>query len=197
MENIDVPKIIEAAATSNLGVLSLLVLVLAFLAWRFFQKSGDKVKLVAFGLMFLGAFGFGASVMMAGPTGAAAEAVAKPNASPAPDPTPPVPEANLAPAATSPSPQGIGDISGAWRDSDGYRYAVQQNAAAFSYISTLDGQRTSSGEGTITGNRLNYKYRNEATADSGTCTGRLAADAKAIDGKCGNGMAEWGFHLER
>ena len=55
MQNLDVPKIIEAAATSNLGVLSLLVLVLAFLAWRFVQTSGDKVKLAAFGMMFVGA----------------------------------------------------------------------------------------------------------------------------------------------
>jgi hypothetical protein len=197
MQNLDVPKVIQAAATSNLGVLSLLVLVLAFLAWRFFQGSGDKVKLAAFGLMFLGAFGFGAAMMMTGPTPAPAKEAVKPSASPAAGSPAPAPEPETARATVTPGPNGVGDISGAWRDSDGYRYTVQQSGGVFSYISTLAGERTSSGEGTITGNRLNYKYRNEATADSGTCTGRLAADGRALDGKCGNGLAEWGFHLER
>src|SRR6187399_284002 len=66
MGNFNAADVIQAAATSNLGVISLLVLVLAFLAWRFFQRSDDKVKLIAFAMMFLGSAGFVASVMVAG-----------------------------------------------------------------------------------------------------------------------------------
>ena len=46
MGKFDAAEVIKAAATSNLGVISLIVLVLAFLAWRFFQQSSDRVKLV-------------------------------------------------------------------------------------------------------------------------------------------------------
>jgi hypothetical protein len=197
MGNLDVPKVIEAAATSNLGVLSLLVLVLAFLAWRFFQGSGDKVKLAAFGLMFVGAVGFGSAVMMEG-SGAAPVSPARTAA--------PTPGNSLTPASSGENrvaapietPDGkLADVAGAWRDSEGYRYAFRQNGARFSYVSTLNGERTSSGEGAITDDRLRYAYRNEATADSGTCTGRIAPDRQTIDGKCGNGTDEWGFRIER
>ena len=195
MENLDVPKVIEAAATSNLGVLSLLVLVLAFLAWRFFQGSGDKVKLAAFGLMFLGAFGFGSSVMLAG--GGPAPASPGPATTPAPSPAP-TPSVASAAAISDPAPTtGTPEIAGGWHDSDGYRYAMQQKGTTFSYVSTLKGERTSSGEGSIAGDRLRYAYRNEATADAGTCTGRFSPDRQAIDGKCGNGTDEWGFRIER
>src|SRR4029078_9716084 len=66
MGNFDAAAVIQAAATSNLGVVSLLVLVLAFLAWRFFQRSDDRTKLIAFAMMFLGAAGFVTAVMVAG-----------------------------------------------------------------------------------------------------------------------------------
>ncbi|MDT8758141.1 hypothetical protein MZO42_05470 [Sphingomonas psychrotolerans] len=197
MGNLDVPKVIEAAATSNLGVLSLLVLVLAFLAWRFFQSSGDKVKLAAFGLMFVGAVGFGSSVMLAGSGATPAPSRPADTPGPAAAPTPtPSPESSATIAIGAP-PTEAADIAGGWHDSDRYRYAFRQNGNRFSYVSTLDGERTSSGEGTIAGDRLRYAYRNEATADSGTCTGKISPDRQSIDGKCGNGTDEWGFRIER
>ncbi|HEU4650346.1 MAG TPA: hypothetical protein VFS49_02925, partial [Croceibacterium sp.] len=128
MGNFDAAAVIQAAATSNLGVISLIVLVLAFLAWRFFQRSDDKVKLIAFAMMFLGAAGFVAAVMLAGGDAKRDSAPAEPA------------KAAATPLAESGSiADGVADIAGAWHDSDGYIYAVRQDGATFSYTFAMGG----------------------------------------------------------
>lgn len=54
-----IPDIIKAAAQSQLGILALLCLLLAFLAYVFFSKSSEKAKLGVFFFLFLGVVGFG------------------------------------------------------------------------------------------------------------------------------------------
>lgn len=194
MGKFDAADVIKAAATSNLGVISLIVLVLAFLAWRFFQQSSDNVKLVAFATMFLGAVGFVAAVMLAG------------GDAPKPEPKPSEVQASATPSAAAATsaevqaaphgPGDIPDIGGAWHDSDGYSYRFSQDGDAFTYETTLKGQVVGSGAGTIAGTQLSYRYT-QTGGGGGTCDARLSADAKTIDGRCRDGGAQWEFSIQR
>lgn len=56
------PDIITAAAQSHLGILALLSISLSVLAFAFFAKASEKVKVVIFILLFLGVIGFGAAM---------------------------------------------------------------------------------------------------------------------------------------
>jgi hypothetical protein len=56
------PEIITAAAQSHLGILALLSISLAVLAYVFFAKASEKVKVGIFVLLFLGVFGFGGAM---------------------------------------------------------------------------------------------------------------------------------------
>lgn len=193
MQNFDAADVIRAAATSNLGVVSLIVLVLAFLAWRFFQRSEDKVKLIAFAMMFLGAAGFVTAVMLAG--SGTSEGAATPTL---PEAAAPGPAFSQAPA---PSPQadagGVPNIGGAWHDADGYRYAFVQDGAVFTYQMFMGEQRIGSGAGTISGSQLSYRFADEANGAEGSCEATLAADGRTIGGKCRDGSAEWTFTIQR
>jgi hypothetical protein len=56
------PDIITAAAQSHLGILALLSVALSLLAYFFFAKASEKVKVAIFVLLFLGVFGFGVAM---------------------------------------------------------------------------------------------------------------------------------------
>ena len=56
------PEIITAAAQSYLGILALLSVALSVLAYFFFAKASEKVKVAIFVLLFLGVFGFGVAM---------------------------------------------------------------------------------------------------------------------------------------
>ena len=56
------PSIITAAAQSYLGILALLSIALSALAYAFFAKASEKVKVVIFILLFMGVLGFGAAM---------------------------------------------------------------------------------------------------------------------------------------
>jgi len=190
MGNFNAADVIKAAATSNLGVISLIVLVLAFLASRFFQRSSDKVKLVAFAMMFIGAAGFVTAVMLAG--GNTPKPEPKPAAAAATAPASPTPDAQRAADDRAGAP----DIAGAWHDSDGYQYAFRQDGDAFTYKVSLKGKSAGRGAGTISGNRLNYRYT-QPDGSQGSCEGELAAAGRTISGKCRDGSDTWDFSIER
>ena len=59
------PEIITAAAQSYLGILALLSIALSVLAYSFFAKASEKVKVGIFVLLFLGVIGFGAAMFLA------------------------------------------------------------------------------------------------------------------------------------
>ena len=191
MGNFDAAAVIQAAATSNLGVVSLLVLVLAFLAWRFFQRSEDKVKLIAFAMMFLGAAGFVTAVMVAGGDAEDTASDGKPAETPAP-----VPTGTGAPVETV-SASGTANIAGAWHDADGYSYAVVQNGNAFSYTFASGGAQIGRGTGTIAGTHMTYSFANDDGSTRGTCEADVASDARAIKGRCSDGPSAWTFIIER
>ena len=56
------PQIITAAAQSYLGILALLSVALSVLAYFFFAKASEKVKVGIFVLLFLGVIGFGVAM---------------------------------------------------------------------------------------------------------------------------------------
>lgn len=56
------PAIITAAAQSYLGILALLSIALALLAYFFFAKASEKVKVGIFVLLFLGVIAFAAAM---------------------------------------------------------------------------------------------------------------------------------------
>jgi hypothetical protein len=59
------PEIITAAAQSYLGTLALLSVALSVLAYFFFAKASEKVKVAIFVLLFLGVLGFGGAMFRA------------------------------------------------------------------------------------------------------------------------------------
>lgn len=59
------PEIITAAAQSYLGTLALLSVALSVLAYFFFAKASEKVKVAIFVLLFLGVLGFGVAMFRA------------------------------------------------------------------------------------------------------------------------------------
>jgi hypothetical protein len=63
------PDIIRAAAQSQLGILALLVVALAILAYVFFAKSAVKIRVGIFVLLFAGVVGFGVALFRASDTG--------------------------------------------------------------------------------------------------------------------------------
>jgi len=191
MGNFDAAAVIQAAATSNLGVVSLLVLVLAFLAWRFFQRSEDRVKLIAFAMMFLGAAGCVAAVMMAGGEAESQAPDTKSTETPAP-----VSTDTSAPVETGSAPGEV-NIAGAWHDTEGYTYDVAQDGAAFSYRFFLGGAEIGRGAGTIAGSRMTYSFEANDRSAAGTCEADVAADARTIRGTCRDGADRWPFTIER
>lgn len=66
------PEIITAAAQSHLGILALLSVALSVLAYFFFAKASEKVRVGIFVLLFLGVFGFGAAMFRVSADGSVA-----------------------------------------------------------------------------------------------------------------------------
>ena len=63
MESLFSAEVIKAAASSVLGVLSLMCLILGAIAMAFFKKSQEQVRMTVFALLFFGVAGFGYSLM--------------------------------------------------------------------------------------------------------------------------------------
>jgi len=59
------PDIIKAAAQSQLGILALLVVALSILAYVFFAKASEKIRVGVFVLLFAGVIGFGVAMFRA------------------------------------------------------------------------------------------------------------------------------------
>jgi hypothetical protein len=63
MEHLFNAEVIKAAAASQLGVLSLMSLILGAIALIFFQKAETPVRIIVFMLLFGGVTGFGYAMM--------------------------------------------------------------------------------------------------------------------------------------
>lgn len=58
----NLPEIIKAAASSNLGIVALMLIVMAGLSYGFFRKSKEVWRFAALGLLFVGCMSFGFAV---------------------------------------------------------------------------------------------------------------------------------------
>jgi len=75
------PEIIKAAAQSQLGIMALLVVALAILAYVFFAKAAVKIRVGMFVLLFAGVIGFGVAMFRASdPNGPTAPGAGAPKA---------------------------------------------------------------------------------------------------------------------
>ena len=63
MDNLLNPEVIKAAATSTLGILSLMCLIVGIVSLGLFRNSPVWAKLVVFLIMLGGVFGFGSAVL--------------------------------------------------------------------------------------------------------------------------------------
>lgn len=63
MESLFNAEVIKAAASSPLGTLSLMCLILGAIALAFFKRSQVRVRIIVFTLLFVGVAGFGYSLM--------------------------------------------------------------------------------------------------------------------------------------
>ncbi|MSN25312.1 MAG: hypothetical protein GJV46_05510 [Geobacter sp.] len=63
MENLMNADVIKAAASSPLGTLSLMCLILGFLAMAFFKNAPVRAKILVFALLLIGVAGFGYSIL--------------------------------------------------------------------------------------------------------------------------------------
>ena len=61
------PEIIEKAATSTLGILALMIIVLAILAYIFFRGADVKVRVVIYVMLFFGVVAFGVALQKVNP----------------------------------------------------------------------------------------------------------------------------------
>jgi hypothetical protein len=207
MGSFDFPKIIAAAATSILGVLSLIVLAVCLLAYGFFKQSGDRVKLGVFALMLVAAVGFGVSVLQETPAPSTASAAPTPTTAPPATAANPASSSGATPASVDTGPAvatvsmtaaaAAPDISGTWRDEDGFTYLVKALGGQFSYEVLKDGTHAGSGQGAIVGRELRYAYVDDRNQDRGLCAAALSGDGRAIEGRCGDGRTEWAFRVER
>lgn len=89
------------------------------------------------------------------------------------------------------------DLSGEWRDTDGYVFRFTQQGRSFRYAAFKDGAARGTGAGTIDGTRLRYGWR-KWTGETGSCDGVLNPDG-TINARChdNGGGDDWGIYLVR
>lgn len=80
MENLLNAEVIKAAASSPLGTLSLMCLILGVVALGFFKESPVRAKLVVFGFLVAGVVGFGYAILNQQQPGARSDPAAPPEA---------------------------------------------------------------------------------------------------------------------
>ncbi len=201
MSGIAWDKIIGAAAQSTLGILSLGIILIGVLAYLFFGKSDDRVKLWVFAGIFLAVVGLGVSILRESQD-PAVHPVAGPTASATPSETAsPGPATTTSAAPTGEAPRPAADVSGKWTDTDGFTYDFSVSGARVSYsqFKTADASATpvGSGAGTIDGRKLQYGYVDNSTGDRGQCSGQVSSDGNAIEGRCSSGGSSWSFRIDR
>lgn len=99
-------------------------------------------------------------------------------------------------AANAPAPASSPDISGSWRDAEGYSYAVEQNGDRYAYRVFLNGAQLSAGEGQLAATGA-MMHRYDGATGVGECIGQVASDGGSIAGVCGDGVNSWPFQIMR
>jgi Na+/phosphate symporter len=63
VENLLNPDVIRAAASSTLGILSLMCLILGIVALAFFKGAPIRARSIVFAILFIGVAGFGYAIL--------------------------------------------------------------------------------------------------------------------------------------
>lgn len=104
----------------------------------------------------------------------------------------PRPSGEAPPQRTSRGP----DISGTWRDSTGAVFTVVQQGNTFRFTSSGPAG-TTSGTGTVTGNRFQSRYQSNAPS-WGQCAGDISEDGRTISGGCADSVyGQYGLSMFR
>ncbi|WP_347303097.1 hypothetical protein V5740_00235 [Croceibacterium sp. TMG7-5b_MA50] len=201
-------RIIAAAASSPLGVVSLVTLVAGFVAVLLFRDAGERTRLLVFGALVLGLAGVVGAVLRE-----RSEAVpihAGPDDGPTDTPTDTpdtladtgaddaaADDTKLSPVDEEPVQPAIVQIAGDWRDADGATYRIEQDGAAVTIQGFAMGQLVAQGDGQVDGRQLRYSFINAIHGSRGDCTGRIAADAQEISGRCDTTMGPMLFTVRR
>jgi hypothetical protein len=114
---------------------------------------------------------------------------------------PPTPQQGLRPAGTD-TPAGVAanaggasipDIAGAWRDTDGLQYWVEQTGAEYAYRQYQNGVQVGIGQGRLTGH--SFRSRVDGQWGPGECEGEVTA--AAVSGVCRGPAGTAPFRLSR
>ncbi len=190
-------------------MLSLCVIGIGVLAYLFFGRSDDRVKLWVFGAILLAVIGLATAVLRESRDGTPATSRSTPTDAASPSPsdaaTPAVPPDGPKPANAIPSAAPVStpaataadvDLSGRWSD-EAYTYQVSTQGSHMSYIQMRNGVRVGAGDGTISGRRLLYRFVVDATGEGGVCHGLASADGNTVDGTCIAGGNSYPFSIIR
>jgi hypothetical protein len=197
MDGIAWDKIIGAAAQSTLGILSLGIILVGVLAYLFFGKSDDRVKLWVFAAILIAVILLGVAILRE------SRSAEKPGPEAGPSPTvaasasalPPLgPQQAAAGAAPAETPA---SIAGTWRDDprDGFEFVVTTTGDRFTYTQTQSGVPAGRGEGTIAGRKLTYTF--EAPDDAGRCSAQVDTAGTTMTGFCQDAARRWSVRFVR
>lgn len=107
-------------------------------------------------------------------------------------PLPSPDKVNVTPAQTANAPI---DISGTWRDDDGYSYDIRQTGDRYHLTQFLNGAEVGTGDGHVDGSSLTHDFTaiNPLTGGQmqGVCNVQLSADARRMGGLCRSGTTSW------
>ncbi|KHL24358.1 hypothetical protein PK98_09745 [Croceibacterium mercuriale] len=205
-------KIIGAAASSALGVISLVILIAGGVAVLLFRNAGERTRLLVFGMLVFGLAGVVAAVLLQRETTVVPvpDDTAGPQQSGPVTPVPRPDDADVPDAQRTDDPPAEPDppeparlvatvpqIDGLWRDPDGFTYRIMQDGTDVAIEGYAAGQLIAQGEGTIAGQQLQYSFRNQANGSSGDCSGRIAPGERSISGSCDSTMGTMFFAVAR
>jgi len=99
---------------------------------------------------------------------------------------------NPAAAATATAPV---NISGTWKDPDGYNYVIEQNGDRYHFKQYKAGAEVGAGDGHVDGRSLTHNFTaiDPATGApfQGVCNAQLSEDARQMGGMCRSGTNSW------
>jgi hypothetical protein len=93
------------------------------------------------------------------------------------------------------------DISGTWRDDDGYSYVIEQRGDRYHFTQYKSGAEVGTGDGHVDGKSLTHNFTatdpNTGAPMQGVCNAQLSGDARQMGGLCRSGTNSWPVSASR
>ena len=178
------PGVIEAAAKSPLGVMALMAILIAAIAYTFFKEASSALKSIIFLVLFAGVVGFGFSVSKSLGSAASGGIQSKPSvpassSNPAP-PTATPAESKVEKPLPEPRSDAPGGRTGAGPKSEAVVTRWEPDGEVFDEKTTSDHHCSSNCQGEPT--RTNYRISIDVDASHRLSSPRLV---------CAAGACEW------